>query len=201
MENSARGMDDITIIDLDLKKTTWSRVHSSMRTLYLKLSAEPGLDWIRFFREERESRVVVKRHGLWIEDGYIVFDCLLPDVETHHLPDFRKSVAYANEKLRELKAHRRRESRQRDDDERDELARLAELREHVRTASAHDGAAANRSAPTRNGADRARAAGNAARSASAPPADPGFEKKRAEWRTRFRAALKSRKTESDRGND
>ena len=37
-------MDDITIIDLDLKKTTWSRVHSSMRTLYLKLSAEPDLD-------------------------------------------------------------------------------------------------------------------------------------------------------------
>ena len=34
-------MDDIEIIDIDLAKTTWSRVHSSMRTLHLKLSAEP----------------------------------------------------------------------------------------------------------------------------------------------------------------
>src|SRR5512146_733778 len=121
-------MDDIAIIDIDLAKTTWSRVHSSMRTLYLKLSAEPDLDWIRLFREERESRIVIKRHGLWIEDGYIVFDCLLPDVEPHHLPDLRKSIACANERYRELKAVQRKESHQRRSDERNEQRQLATLR-------------------------------------------------------------------------
>src|SRR6478752_10118067 len=104
--------EDIAIIDLDLPRTTWSRVHSSMRTLYLKLSREPDTAWIRFFHEERESRVVIKRHGLWIEDGYIVFDCLLADVETHHLPDFRASIDYANQKSRELVATRREQSEQ-----------------------------------------------------------------------------------------
>src|SRR5258706_16456972 len=100
---------DIGIVDLDLAKTTWSRVHSSMRTLYLGLSREPDIAWIRFFHEERESRIVIKRHGLWIEDGYIVFDCLLADVETDHLPDLRLSLDYANRKSRELIAQRREE--------------------------------------------------------------------------------------------
>src|SRR5947209_538556 len=103
---------DIGIVDLDLKKTTWSRVHSAMRTLYLGLSRAPDLAWTRFFHEERESRIVIKRHGLWIEDGYIVFDCLLPDVETHHLPDFRLSIAYANSKSHQLVARQKEHSEQ-----------------------------------------------------------------------------------------
>ena len=74
--------EDVAIVDLDLPRTTWSRVHSAMRTLYLKLSREPEVPWVRLFHEEREARVVIKRHGLWIEDGYIVFDCLLEDVRS-----------------------------------------------------------------------------------------------------------------------
>jgi hypothetical protein len=185
-------MDDIAIIDLDLKKTTWSRVHSAMRTLYVKLSAEPDLDWIRFFREERESRVVVKRHGLWIEDGYIVFDCLLPDVEAHHLPDFRRSIDYANEKYRELKAVRRKESRKRQVDAHSEQEQLAMLRAMIRkdegsaTPAAGNGATAN---------------GAAKEALADADANAVFDVKRNELRARFRAALKSRSRESDRGND
>lgn len=124
--------DDIAIVDLDLKKTTWSRVHSSMRTLYLKLSAEPDLDWIRFFREERESRIEVKRHGLWIEDGYIVFDCLLIDVDNHHLPDIRRSIAYANERSRELRQAQHDEREQLKAKARDEAEMLKALRANIR---------------------------------------------------------------------
>lgn len=172
---------DIGIVDLDLKKTTWSRVHTSMRTLYLRLSAEPDLEWIRLFREERESRVVVKRHGLWIEDGYIVFDCMLADVDTHHLPDFRRSIAYANERYRELKAVRRRESRKRQDDARDEERRLAALQAKIRGERAPS--------PT------------PAESAVGDGADVRFTAKRNDLRRRLRAALKSRTKESARGND
>jgi hypothetical protein len=179
-------MEDISIIDLELKKTTWSRVHSSMRTLYLKLSAEPDLDWIRFFREERESRVVIKRHGLWIEDGYIVFDCLLPDVESHHLPDFRLSIDYANGKYRELKATRRKESHKRQGDARSEQEQLATLRTLIRNG----GESAAPAADNGNVAEESRAAESS-----------GLETKRDELRARFRAALKSRTKEPDRGND
>ena len=188
-------MDDIAIIDIDLAKTTWSRVHSSMRTLYLKLSAEPDLEWIRLFREERESRVVIKRHGLWIEDGYIVFDCLLPDVEAHHLPDFRKSIAYANEHYRELKAARRREGRQREDPGRDEEQQLAELRARVRNDQAAKLAAARSAAAAAvNRAAATRAAAN-----PVPAATADLNSRRKELRARFRAAMKNRTRESDRG--
>ena len=125
---------DIGIVDLDLKKTTWSRVHSAMRTLYLGLSRAPDLAWTRFFHEERESRIVIKRHGLWIEDDYIVFDCLLPDVERHHLPDFRLSIAYANRKSHELAAKQVQYSEEQRRNTRAEQRRLAELRDLIRGA-------------------------------------------------------------------
>jgi len=127
-----QGFDDIAIVDLDLAKTTWSRVHSSMRTLYLRLTREPETGWVRFFHEERESRIMLKRHGLWIEDGYIVFDCLLEDVEEHHIPDFQLSIDYANEKYRAYLAERREQGLQLRDDARVEEEELAALRERIR---------------------------------------------------------------------
>jgi hypothetical protein len=199
-------MDDIAIIDLDLKKTTWSRVHSSMRTLYLKLSAEPDIDWIRFFREERESRVVIKRRGLWIEDGHIVFDRLLADVETHHLPDFRASIAHANARSRGLKATRHRESRQRQRDARSEQEQLVLLRSHIRAGDAdggHERDFANATAPSGMLNENGNGTGSAS---TISPHDEAvgtnaFDTKRNELRARFRAALKSRTRESDRGNN
>jgi hypothetical protein len=179
------SFEDITIVDLDLKKTTWSRVHSSMRTLYLKLSREPDTSWSRFFHEERESRIVIKRHGLWIEDGYIVFDCLLEDVETHHLPDFRLSVEYANHKCGELMETRRAEGEQHRADAHAEQEELAALRVLVRGDGEQVPAPADAQKPP-NGAD---------------PEMADFNAKRDEWRARFRAALASRNQESDRGND
>ena len=181
----AAEFTDIAIVDLDLAKTTWSRVHSSMRTLYLRLSREPELPWIRFFHEERESRVVIKRHGLWIEDGYIVFDCLLADVETHHLPDFRQSLDYANEKSRELIATHRKQSRQRKADELTEREQLTTLRGRIRVSD-----------PLRQPAGPVAAA---VAPANAPGTD--FESKRKDWRARFRRALKNRNKEPERGNE
>ncbi len=124
--------EDITVVDLDLKKTTWSRVHSSMRTLYLELSREPDLEWIRHFNTERESRVVPTRHGMWIEEGYIIFDCLLPNVERYHLPDFQQSIDYANERSRERVAERREERAQRRAEITEEHATLESLRAKIR---------------------------------------------------------------------
>lgn len=111
--------EDIRIVDLDLSRTTWSRVHDSLRVMFLRLDREPpDNDWPRLFFEERETRIVARRRGLWIEDGYISFDALPEEVEKIHLPDIRQSVSYANRKYRELCAQRRRK----------QLDNLAELR-------------------------------------------------------------------------
>jgi hypothetical protein len=128
----APPFEDIVIVDLDVQKTTWSRVHSAMRTLYLRLNHDPDLAWNKFFFEERNSRVEVKRHGLWIEDGYIVFDCLLIDVDDHHLPDIRRSMTYANERSRELRAAQLEEREQLKAKARDEAEVLKALRANIR---------------------------------------------------------------------
>jgi len=186
--------EDIAIVDLDLPRTTWSRVHSSMRTLYLKLSREPDTRWIRFFHEERESRVVIKRHGLWIEEGYIVFDCLLDDVETHHLLDFRSSVEFANDKYRELMQAQREEGEQNRQDALDEKKELVHLRARIREEAETDSSAPGQGAnvevalPLPNGA-------------SADDEFADFNARRDEWRARFRAALASANKESARGDD
>jgi hypothetical protein len=186
--------EDIAIVDLDLPRTTWSRVHSSMRTLYLKLSREPDTSWIRFFHEERESRIVIKRHGLWIEEGYIVFDCLLGDVETHHLPDFRRSVEFANDKYRQLMQARREEGEQTRQDALDEKTELAALRARIRGEGEVES-----SVPEQRANDEPPLPLPDAASANDEFAD--FNARRDEWRARFRAALVSRNKESARGND
>jgi hypothetical protein len=174
--------EDIVIVDLDLSRTTWSRVHASMRTLYLRLNREPDTEWTRFFHQERESRIMVNRHGLWIEDGCIVFDCLLSDVETHHLPDFRQSVEYANAKCRELAETRREQGEQLREDARGEQLTLAVLQARIRSQGGIS------AAPS-------------AKAAGAETEAGGFSARRDEWRARFRTALANRNKESDRGND
>jgi len=52
---AAADFTDIGIVDLDLKKTTWSRVHSSMRTLPVASTSWPG---IHFFPD-----IVAAPHG------------------------------------------------------------------------------------------------------------------------------------------
>jgi hypothetical protein len=101
--------EPVNIVDLDVARTTWSRVHESMRVAHLRLSRQPELQWIKFFHEERESRIGIRRRGLWIEDGYIAFDCLTQEIESHHLPDIRRSVEYANQKYLAFVEARRRE--------------------------------------------------------------------------------------------
>jgi len=189
----SQGFDDIRIVDLDLSRTTWSRVHSAMRTLYLRLSRHPEVEWVRFFHEERESRVVIKRHGLWIEDGGIVFDCLLEDVEKHHLPDFRLSVAYANGKYREFLAARAVQGDRGRDEARTEQAELEALRERIRRGETADAKAVRKTA--------APPVAKPPRADGGPAGTPDFEKIREEWRARFRTALASRPKEPTRGKD
>lgn len=192
--------NDIVIVDLDVNRTTWSRVHSSMRTLHLKLNRDPNPEWTRLFFEERNSRVELKRHGLWIEDGYIVFDCLLIDVDDYHLPDIRQSIDYANARSRVLVEARHAEAERLRDEAQSEAHMLGALRASIRTPAAarHEAPAsapAPVAAPTAPAADEVEPA-----PAHEAPAEPlhaeresVLEARRNDWRARFRAALQRNK--------
>ena len=131
------AFDDIRIVDLEERKTTWSRVHESMRVVHLRLTRAPDGQWIRLFHEERESRIMARRSGFWIDDDEISFDCLLPDVEIHHLPDIERSLAYANRRYHELVVEQRRSRGARQGDVRAEREELRALRDRIRERYAH----------------------------------------------------------------
>lgn len=146
--------EDLRIVDLDLSKTTWSRVHDSLRVMFLRLDRPPpDTDWPRLFFEERETRIVARRRGLWIEDDYISFDTLPDEVETVHLPDIRLSIAYANRCYRALDLQRRRDRQTNLAELRSERDDLLALQARVRlllgdaTAAATDTTAAEPVAP------------------------------------------------------
>lgn len=134
--------EDIRIVDLLADKTTWSRVHEDLRVVYLALDREPDVVWVRYFHEERESRVMPRRHGLWIEGGCIAFDCVLADVESHHLPDIRRSVEYANRRYREYVEQYHRNAARRRVDDADERSLLAGMRDRLRDTVGTTGVAA-----------------------------------------------------------
>ncbi len=141
------SVEDVRIMDLDVARTTWSRVHESMRVVHLRLSRQPDLQWIKFFHEERESRIGIRRRGLWIEDGYVAFDCLTDEIESHHLPDIRRSLDFANLKYREFVAARQRERSDGVDAGRSEQRKLEALRTRLRESFGSAKAAAAKRPP------------------------------------------------------
>lgn len=135
--------EDVRIVDLDLARTTWSRVHESLRVMFLRLDREPpDTDWPRLFFEERETRIVARRRGLWIEENYISFDSLPDEVEKIHLPDIRQSIAYANRKYRELCVQRRLQRQASLAEQRSEREEMLSLQARIRGLLGGDGESA-----------------------------------------------------------
>jgi hypothetical protein len=198
---------DIVIVDLDVGRTTWSRVHSSMRTLHLRLNRDPHPEWKRLFFEERNSRVELKRHGLWIEDGYIVFDCLLIDVDAYHLPDIRQSIDYANARSRVLVEERHSDVERQRDEAKGEQRILAALRAGIREERVADATVPEALAPVVAQTPRrldpvvAQVSFEQTFDVHSPEPEPAqpdplhveremaLKAKRDDWRARFRAAL------------
>ncbi|HVJ62475.1 MAG TPA: hypothetical protein VM555_07150 [Tahibacter sp.] len=220
--------EDIRIVDLELAKTTWSRVHDTLRIMFLKLDREPpDNDWLRLFFEERETRIVARRRGLWIEDGYISFDSLPNEVETIHLPDIRRSVDYANREYRKLMVHKHAQRAGQKQELADERAELLALRDRLRAMLAGNPppsqplppkpvaqpAVANPAvAPVVEALAVEAPVANvpvAATPVAAPPADAepaaaltiDFEARRESLKQRFRLALNHQDKELERGND
>lgn len=168
--------EDIRIVDLELSRTTWSRVHENLRVMFLRLSRRPpDTDWPRLFFEERERRIVARRRGLWIEEEFISFDSLPEEVEKVHIPDIRLSIDYANRKYRELCWQRRLKRLEEQAGQRSEQDEMLALRQRVRGLLGEAPAAAapaRAAAPVEAEAAAAVAATPAALPVSAAPAEP-----------------------------
>jgi len=212
---------DVRIVDLDLRRTTWSRVHETMRVVFLRLNrAPPDLEWTRLFNEERESRINLRRCGLWLEEEYIGFDCLLHEVEAHHLPDIQRSIDYANRRYREVLLQRDRARREWSDESQAEASLLRSLRARLQASAAESlakPAKVEESAPVKIEEPVAIApavppdllpietpvpepAPNAT-TVEAPSFDQELELRRQSLRDRYRAALTAKTKETPSGDN
>lgn len=203
------AFEDIRIVDLDTRRTTWSRVHESMRVVYLRLNrAPPDMEWARLFHEERESRINPLRCGLWIEEDSISFDCLLRDVESGHMPDIQRSIDFANRRYREVLKVREQQRRERHEETTSEAEILAAMRLRVRAGAGEPAPILPPRAESTSIAPReaARMHEAAAAAASRQPTsttaslEEELERRRLSLRAQYRAAATNPK-EKIRGND
>ena len=178
--------EDVHIVALDPRRTTVSRVHESMRVVYLELNRAPDRFWVRLFRENRDQRTNPLRFGLWIEDEWISFDCRIDDIETSHVPDIEASIEYANRRYREVLEERRAQRDAPVDEGPSEAAKLDALAARLRERFAGEGA------PARDAASPPASAPDAARTRAVPtsrmqaPSEPlGDEAEREEWHRRL----------------
>ena len=182
--------EDVHIVALDPRRTTVSRVHESMRVVYLKLDRAPDRFWVRLFRENRDQRTNPLRFGLWIEDEWISFDCRIDDIETSHVPDIEASIEYANRRYREVLEERRAQHAAPVDEGPSEAAKLDALAARLRERFASDGAAAHDhasapAAPPASALDAPRTGAVPTSRMQAPNEPLGDDAEREEWHRRL----------------
>jgi hypothetical protein len=89
---------DIKIVSLEDDMTVESPNNPNLFYIFLKLSQTPPPLWQKYFAESRKIPRHPKWRHIWIDRKFLVAECLPAEIETHHLPDLKKDIAYANAK-------------------------------------------------------------------------------------------------------
>jgi hypothetical protein len=98
------SFEQIRITDLDIDLTQTSQAASGLRRLYLKLSVEPPLEWVKIFEQHRRfPRHPVWRNA-WVVGAHIVIDCVPEELEQFGLNHLKEDVANANNEFLESSA-------------------------------------------------------------------------------------------------
>jgi hypothetical protein len=120
---------DIKIVDLDVARTRSSDKAPGLRHMFLKLSAPPPGKWAEILVQERTFPRHTMWRDAWIEDDYLIVDCVPEELESHHLRDLKQDVAPSNAKyrgyLRRL-AQQHVQQQQAQDAEREHLSKFRE---------------------------------------------------------------------------
>lgn len=123
--------EDITIVDLDDKRSRNPDTTRGMYYLYLRLSSVPPVEWCRIFDAERRF----PRHSMWrrawLDGDCIVVHCPPEELERYHMKDLMQDVANANLKYRSFLAEVAQKEGKALVHERSEREKLSRLRREV----------------------------------------------------------------------
>ncbi len=119
---------DIKIVSLEDELTVESPNNPALRYIYLKLSQTPPPLWQKYFTESRKVARHTKWRHIWIDRKFFVVECVPEEIETHHLPDLKKDVGYANAKYREYLQHQVRTDYRNEQTQSIERDRLREMK-------------------------------------------------------------------------
>ena len=92
---------DIKIVSMEDDMTVESPNNPKLWYIYFKLSQTPPPLWLKSFTESRKIPRHPKWRHAWIDRKFIVVECVPEEIETHHLADLKKDLAFANGKFRE----------------------------------------------------------------------------------------------------
>lgn len=93
--------EDIKIIGVDKNKSYRPDPKKLLYNVYFKLSAEPPLEWVQIFEEERRFPRHTMWRRAWIEGQYIIVHCCLDEITKIHFKDIKQDVINTNQKYRE----------------------------------------------------------------------------------------------------
>jgi hypothetical protein len=119
---------DIRIIDLDHELTSQSPTAPSLRYMYLKLSNSPSEKWAEFFLAERQYPRHTMWREAWINDNYIIVDCVPEELPAKHLPYLKDDVSNANKKYNDFLARQKRAEMQLNKEESEERERILKVK-------------------------------------------------------------------------
>jgi hypothetical protein len=89
---------DIKIVSLEDEMTVESPNEPKLFYIFLKLSQTPPPLWAKLFAESRKIPRHPKWRKIWLDRKFLVAECKPEEIETHHLADLKKDLAYANSK-------------------------------------------------------------------------------------------------------
>ncbi len=122
---------DIKIVGLDDDRTVESPNNPSLLYVYLLLSQTPPPLWQKHFAESRKIARHPKWRQIFVDRKFLVVECVPAEIETHHLNDVKKDVAYANAKYREYLQHQARTEMKKVQTQSIERDRLREMKSRL----------------------------------------------------------------------
>jgi len=122
---------DIKIVSMEDEMTVESPSNPSLRYIFLKLSQTPPPLWQKHFAESRKIPRHTKWRRIWIDRKFFVVECVPTEIETHHLNDLKKDVAYANLHYRDYLMQQVRVETRRSETQQIELDRLRDMKNRL----------------------------------------------------------------------
>lgn len=126
MPSNLDRFEDIHITGADESLSHRPDPNKGLYDVYLTLSASPPVVWAQLFQQDWDTQFYSMRRRASVEGAYVVIRCAPEELNQHHLPRLKESVARSNARYREHLQHRARVAEletQREQSERDRLHR------------------------------------------------------------------------------